>query len=143
MADFPSLDPFAIWRDLVSQVEKGVNDFADRGMKSDGVAKGMNKAMSATLIRKKITKELMQRYIEALNLPTRPDIQALGERLQVIEDRLIGMSVVLDRLAGGQPSGSAGLRSPAPSRTRKPPAPEPVAVAPAPVAARKSRKAAR
>lgn len=143
MAELPSLDPFAFWRDLVSQVEKGVNEFANQGMKSDDVAKGMNKALNATLVTKKITKELMQRYFEALNLPTRPDIQALGERLQTIEDRLIGISTTLDRLGGGQPLGHAGLSLPAPSRTRKPPVHEPVAVAPAPVIPRKTRKAAR
>ena len=143
MAELPSLDPFAFWRDLVSQVEKGVIDFAGQSMKSDGVANGMNKALSASLVTKKVTKELMQRYFEALNLPTRPDIQALGERLQKIEDRLIGISATLDRLAGGKPLGHAGLTLPVPSRTRKPPVREPVAVAPAPVAPRKSKKTAR
>ena len=143
MAELPSLDPFGFWRELVSQVEKGVNEFANQGMKSDGVVKGMNKALSTTLVTKKITKELMQRYFEALNLPTRPDIHALGERLQTIEDRLIGISATLDRLAGGKPLGNAGLPLPAPSRTKKPPVREPVAVAPAPVAPRKSRKASR
>ncbi len=143
MAVIPSLDPLSFWRDMVSQVEKSVNEFASEGMKSDEVAGGMNKAMNATLVTKKITKELMQRYFEALNLPTRPDIQALSERLQTIEDRLIGISASLDRLGGGQPLGRAGRSSPVPSRTRKPPVHKPVAVAPAPVVPRKRGKAAR
>lgn len=143
MAELPSLDPFGFWRDLVSQVEKGVNEFANEGMKSDGVVSGMNKALSTTLVTKKITKELMQRYFEALNLPTRSDIQALGERMQAIEDRLIGISASVDRLAGGKALDNAGLPLPAPSRTRKPPVRPPVAVAPPLVVPRKSRKAAR
>lgn len=143
MAELPPLDPFAFWRDMVLKVEKGVNELANQGMTSDQVVKGMNKSLSTTLVTKKITKELMHRYFEALNLPTRPDIQALGERLQVIEDRLIGISATLDRMSGGRPVGNAGLPLPKPSRTRKPPDREPVAVTPAPAPAAPRRRAAR
>jgi len=144
MPEPSSLDPFALWRDLVSQMEKGANEFADPGMKSDEFAQVMNKVLSASLAGKAMKREMLNRYFGSLNLPTRSDIEALGHRLQAIEDRMIGISATLDRLAGVKPRAGAGLSVAAPSRTRRPPPPvqdaTPAAVA-APAAARKSRKA--
>ena len=146
MPEPSSLDPFALWRDLVSQMEKGVNELADPTMKSDEFAKVMNKVLSASVAGKTLKREMMNRYFGALNLPTRTDIDALNDRLQAIEDRIIGMSATLDRLAGVKPRAGTGLTVATPSRTRRPPAPDaapsaPVVAAAPPVAARKSRKA--
>lgn len=139
MAQPPSLDPFALWRDLVSQVEKGVNEYADPALKSDEFAKVANKVLSASVAGKALKQEMMNRYFGALNLPTRTDIDALSDRLHAIEDRLIEMSATLDRLAGGQPRGASVS---APSRTRKPPPAVPdAAPAPPPAVARKRTKA--
>jgi len=146
MAQPSSLDPFALWRDLVSQMEKGVNEYADPAMKSDEFAKVANKVLSASLAGKALKQEMMNRYFGALNLPTRTDIDALNDRLQAIEDRLIGMSATLDRLAGVKPRAGTGLAVAGPSRTKKPPpiheaaATAQVATA-APAAGRKTRKA--
>jgi hypothetical protein len=152
MAQPSSLDPFTLWRDLVSQMEKGANDLADPGMKSDEFAKVANKVLGATVAGKAIKREMLNRYFGTLNLPTRTDVEALADRLQAIEDRLIGMQTTLDRLAGATPRADAGTSVAAPARTRKPPqAVQPVqpvqqpATPAAPAArgaaARKSRKA--
>ena len=134
MAEPKSLDPFALVRDLVSRIEKGINEVANPIMKSDGFSQGANKVMSAAMVAKKLAQDLTQRYFEALNIPSRSDIVALTDRLQALEDRMINMQTTLDRLAGG------GNRPalPAPSRTRKPPA-SVVEVTAAP-AARRTRK---
>jgi hypothetical protein len=141
MADAPTLDPFALIRGLVSRLEKGVNEYATPVMRSDGFAKGANRAMSAALLARKLARDLTQRYFEALNVPSRSDLLALNDRLQVLEDRMILIQSTLDRLAG-EPVGIAAL--PAPARTRKPPAPTPVAEVSAarskPAAPRRTRK---
>jgi len=137
MAQPVSLDPFSLVRGLVAQLEKSVNERSGPVMKTDGFAKGANRAMSAAMIAKKLSQELSQRSFEVLNIPSRADIIALAHQLQAIEDRMIGMQATLDRLAGG--SAKPGL--PAPSRTRKPPAPViEIAAAPAPARTR-TRKA--
>jgi hypothetical protein len=136
MAEPTSLDPFALVRDLVSRLEKGINEFANPLMKSDGFAQGANKAMSAAMVAKKLAQELTQRYFEALNIPSRSDVIALGDRLQALEDRMITMQSTLDRLAGGA-AGRPALAAPA--RTRKPP--EPVAEVVAASAPKRTRKA--
>ena len=51
MAQPSLLDPFALMRDLVSKIEKSVNEVANPLMQSDGFAKGANQAMSAAMIR--------------------------------------------------------------------------------------------
>ncbi len=138
MSEPASMDPFALWRDMVAQMEKGANEFANQATKSDQFTQGMNKAMSASLTAKKISDELSTRYLTALNLPSRADIEALGERLLAIEDRLIGMSAAIDQLAGVKVSTSTATQTTAPRRTKKPPVEEPVA--PAPTASRKKAK---
>ena len=135
MAEPISLDPFALVRDLVAQIEKKVNEAANPIMTTDGFAKNANRLMSAALVAKKLAQDLTQRYFEALNVPSRTDLLLLGDRLQAIEDRMIGMEATLNRLAGGG-SGRPGL--PAPVRTRRPPAPViEVVAAPAPKRTRK------
>ena len=135
MADPALIDPFALWRDFTSQLEKRANELANQATESDQFTGMMNKAMSASLVAKKTTNDLTNRYLSAMNLPSRADIDALGERLQMIEERLIGMSAVLDRLAGPKATAAAGLPTVGPSRTRKPPSEVPAAPVPTPAAA--------
>ena len=133
-----SLDPFALVRDVVSQLEKAINERAGPLMKSDGFASGANKVMSAAMVAKKLAQDLTQRYFEALNIPSRTDIIALTDRLQVLEDRMIGIQATLDHMAGAR----ARAALPAPSRTRKPPEPviEVAATPVAKVAPKRTRK---
>jgi len=128
MAESSSPDPFDFWRDLLSQMEKGVNQFANQGMKTDEFAKGASKLMTANAARKKITQAMVKRYCEEFNLPTRSDVEAVNERLQSLEDRLVEIATTLRRLADAQASGGVAT---GPARTRKPP-PEPAAEAAAP-----------
>jgi len=127
------LDPFALWRDLVSKVEKGVNEAAGPSLGSDEFVAAMNQALSASVAGTALKREMMNRYLRTMNLPTRSDVEALGDRLHAIEDRLIGMSATLDRLAGVRPGGSE-LATVAPPRTKRPPAPTPDAALAAPAA---------
>ena len=141
MAEPSPLDPFALWRDMVSQFEKGANRLTNETTRSDQFTQGMGKAMSATLAAKKISDEVSTRYLTALNLPTRGDIEALGERLLAIEDRLIAMSTAIEQLAGVEISTTVGAPTTSPRRTRKPPGE--VLVAPAAAVARGKAKARR
>ena len=121
MAEPSSLDPFSIWRDLVSEVEKNTNRLVTEATKSDEFNQGMGKAMTASLFAKKASDELAMRYLTAMNMPSRGDIEALGERLLAIEDRLIAMSAAIEQFSGVRVSTGAALPIAAPKRTRKPP----------------------
>jgi hypothetical protein len=133
MSQSSLLDPFALWRDLVSEMEKGVNDAAAPSLGSAEFVAAMNQALSASVAGKALKREMMNRYLRTMNLPTRSDVEALSDRLHAIEDRLIGMSATLDRLAGVRPGGS-GPGVVAPPRTKRPPAPMSDAALAAPAA---------
>lgn len=129
MNQFPSLDPMALWRELTAQWEKSTNEFANEAMASDPFRQGMHGGMNASLTAQKALGDLMARYLTLLNLPTRADIQALGEQLQRIDDHLANISRAVE--SGRRPAASAAADAPAkPRRTRQPPRPPPVAAAP-------------
>lgn len=136
MASQLPLDPTAMWRDAVAQWEKGVNDFASQTMGSSDFAKNMHGAMGTSLAVQKSFGELMSRYLTALNLPSRDEVAALGERLSGIESRLVRIASLLEKVAGPVEGGGAATAVP---RTKRPPPrveaaepePEPAAKAPA------------
>lgn len=64
-------DPVALWRDMLSQWEKGFKELA-----------GKNVAPPEFMA------TLMGRYLTAMNMPSRTDLAMLNERLQRIENQL-------------------------------------------------------
>ena len=115
-----TLDPLAHWRELVAQVEKGVNQFAGKAMASDGFAGGMNRLTWGPLVAKKLSTDLANGIAQRMNVPTRADMLALGERLQTIEDHLVEMRFLIGQLQGAPGGGNGAAVQP--RRTRKPPA---------------------
>jgi predicted RNA-binding protein with EMAP domain len=113
-----SPDPAAAFRELVSQWEKGINEFASRTMNSDEFSQAMNKATTASTSMQQQLGELIGRYLMTLNLPSRSEMMNIAERLQAIETGLHRVSSQLDRLAGSTAGdGPAG----GPPRTKRPP----------------------
>ncbi|MFH0130861.1 hypothetical protein ACGLHS_11680 [Variovorax sp. VaC1] len=144
MTQFSSLDPMAIWRELTAQWEKNTNEFANETMASDPFRQGMHGGMNASLTAQKTLGELMARYLTLLNLPTRADIQALGEQLQRIDDHLADIRRAME--GGRSPAASATATAPPikPRRTKQPPAaPQPTAAAKAPARKRPAGKRTR
>ncbi|QOF77942.1 hypothetical protein [Variovorax sp. 38R] len=140
MSQFPSLDPMAMWRELTAQWEKSTNEFANETMASDPFRQGMHGGMNASLTAQKALGDLMARYLTLLNLPTRGDLQALGEQLHRIDDHLAGIRRALEGGAGpAARTADAATAPPRPRRTKQPPAAAPVT--PVKAAAPKKRPA--
>jgi hypothetical protein len=143
MPDNAPVDPFAAWRDIVSQWEKSVNALANREMASDQFSGSMNQMMNVMLRAQQSVGDAMIKYLAALNLPSRADLIALGEQLGSIESQLsrIAVAIELQAQAAAPPPAAAPPaaapsnaapprtsppRSPArtsPPRTKRPPAP--------------------
>jgi hypothetical protein len=120
VAEPPSKDPAAAWRDLVAQWEKNLNDLANRTMGSDEFSKAINQAMSLSAGMQSSLSEAMDRYLASLNLPSRAEMAGVGERLHAIEERLDRVLALLQPPAGAaQPGGAAA--SAKPPRTKRPP----------------------
>lgn len=115
-------DPAALWREMLGQWEQGVNAMATQVMTSGEFSRDMNRVMSASLRIQKTSQELLGRYFDALNLPTKDDIRALGERLQAMEEQLGRIADAVERGAG---SSQSKLTTAAPMpRTKRYRAPE-------------------
>ena len=113
-------DPAAAFRELVSQWEKGFNEFASRTMNSEEFSRAMNKATTASTVMQQQLGELIGRYLMTLNLPSRAEMMNIGERLQAIETSLHRLSTQLEKLGGGRANSPAA----GPPRTKRPPSPE-------------------
>ncbi|WP_440532783.1 hypothetical protein [Variovorax sp. YR566] len=127
MNQFSPLDPMAMWRELTAQWEKSTNEFANEAMASDPFRQGMHGGMNASLTAQKALGDLMARYLTLLNLPTRADLQVLGEQLQRIDDHLARIARAVE--GGSGPAPTAQAAAPKPRRTRQPPSPPPAATA--------------
>ena len=131
MNQFSSLDPMAMWRELTAQWEKTTNEFANETMSSDPFRQGMHGGMNASLTAQKGLGDLMARYLTMLNLPTRADIQALGEQLQRIDDHLANISRAMEGSGRSATAPAAAHAPPKPRRTKQPPQPAAATKAPA------------
>lgn len=138
MAESSPFDPMKMWRDLVSQWEKGSNEFANQAMASDPFRQGMHSGMNASLAVQKALGEMMARYLSTLNLPRRDDLQAMGNQLQQIEVHLARIARLMEAERGAaRPAGAVVAR---PARTRRPPQHAAAAPPPAPARARSKKK---
>jgi polyhydroxyalkanoic acid synthase PhaR subunit len=126
MADQANIDPLAMWRDWVSNSERQWNGFLNNAMATDEFSQTMGRMMDVYLNVQKQMNEVMGRYLTLINVPTRNDILAVGERLSQIEDRLGSMEDTLR--AALQKAATASAAPPSngatpvvrPPRTKKP-----------------------
>lgn len=95
MASSPFQDPIALWRDMLDKWEKQANEAGNRLMGNEQFSGAMGKASTMPLQAQKLLGEFMAKYLATLNLPSRDDITALGERLSAIEDRLHKLTAAL------------------------------------------------
>jgi len=129
----PALDPMRAWRDWFVSAEKDWSEGLTALMKDETVAKTMGQDFNAALHRQQMFAEVIGQMLAKLNLPSRDDVLALGERMGRIEDGLAAVQASLSQLAAGAAGKAALPASARPPRTRKPPA----AAAPPSVAARR------
>ena len=122
MAD-KSNDPVALWQNMVGEMEKGFNAFANQAMASPQFSKAINQAGGVTAGAQKQLGDLMEKYLVSMNLPSRAQMVSMAERLQSIEGQLNEIRALLHQVhnnPGGSEDGYAG--APRPPRTKRPPA---------------------
>lgn len=146
-----AFDPLALWRDMLTKWETGFNDLANTNMASPEFSRFMNQATGVSVRMQHAMGELMGRYLTAMNMPSRADVVAVGERLQGIEDQLARLTALVERMSAGSSLAAAKPHA-GPPRTKRPgtalngpsPAPEAHAVvAAAPAAAAKPARRAK
>jgi hypothetical protein len=115
-------DPLALWQQMIGEMEKGFNAFANKTMTSPEFSKVMNQAGGVTAGAQKQFGELIEKYLINMNLPSRAQMVGMAERLQTIEAQLNEIKAMLQQMntgVGAPPGGLVG--TPRPPRTKRPP----------------------
>ena len=115
-------DPVAIWQNMIGEMEKGFNAFANKAMESPQFSKAMNQAGGVTAGAQKQLGDFMEKYLLTMNLPSRAQMVSMGERLQSIEGQLNEIRALLHQVHNnsGAPAGGYAA-APKPPRTKRPP----------------------
>jgi SMC interacting uncharacterized protein involved in chromosome segregation len=122
MAD-KSNDPVVLWQTMIGEMEKGFNSFANQAMASPEFSKVMNQAGGAAAGAQRQLGELMEKYLLAMNLPSRAQLVGMAERLQSIEGQLNEIKALLHQVHHNSAAPADGYGTPKPPRTRQPPSP--------------------
>ena len=121
MAD-KSNDPAVMWQNFLGEIEKGFNSFANQTMGSGEFSRTMNQLTGTSVGAQKALGDVMERYLVGMNLPSRTQIENVGERLQAIEGQLNEIKTLLYQVH--QNAGASEPLLPAaarPPRTKRPP----------------------
>ncbi len=118
-------DPSAIWRDWMTQSERQWNEFFNQMMGTEEFSQGMGRNLDVFLHFQKTMSEAMGPYLTAMNVPTRTDVLALGDRLLAMENRLAAIEAQLSTLQTSVEQGSTSSKSNTkPRRTKRPATPD-------------------
>src|SRR5581483_4661875 len=120
MAD-KSSDPVAIWQNMIGEMEKGFNAFANQAMSSPEFSKAINQVGGVSASAQRQLGDLMEKYLVSMNLPSRSQMVGMAERLQSIEGQLNEIKALLHQVHG-KSGGSPSPAPPRPPRTGRPPA---------------------
>ena len=121
MAD-KSNDPVAMWQNMIGEMEKGFNAFANKAMESPEFSKVVNQVGGVSAGAQKQLGDMMEKYLVNMNLPSRAQMVGMAERLQSIEGQLNEIKALLHQVhnSSGAPAGGYPA-APRPPRTKRPP----------------------
>lgn len=112
----PPTDPFAFFRDMVTQWETSANEWGNKVSSTPEAAQAMQAGTAFSIQMRAAMHDGMTKALDAANMPSKTDVAALGERMMAIEATLARIEAKL----GGSPA--AASAAPKVKRTRTPPA---------------------
>src|SRR6202165_5913423 len=101
-------DPVAIWQNMIGEMEKGFNAFANKAMESPEFSKIVNQVGGVSAGAQKQLGEMMEKYLLSMNLPSRAQMVGMAERLQGIEGQLNEIKALLYQIHGNSGAPAAG-----------------------------------
>jgi hypothetical protein len=120
MAD-KSNDPVALWQNMIGEMEKGFNAFANKAMESPEFSKVVNQVGGVSAGAQKQLGDMMEKYLVSMNLPSRAQMVGMAERLQSIEAQLNEIKALLHQVHSNSSAPEGGYpAAPKPPRTRRP-----------------------
>jgi predicted component of type VI protein secretion system len=109
-------DPMNMFRDVVNQWEKLANEYGSQLLARPEAAQAMHSVTSAGLQVQNAVQEAMAKVLNAANMPSKAEIETLGQRLTSVEASLARIEAML---SGGSHAASP-VSKPKPTRGRKP-----------------------
>jgi hypothetical protein len=103
-----SNDPVAIWQNMLGEMEKGFNSFANQAMASPEFSKVVNQVGGVSAGAQKQLGDLMEKYLVGMNLPSRAQMVSMAERLQSIEGQLNEIKALLYQAQQGSGAPAGG-----------------------------------
>ena len=113
----PPPDPFAMWREWVTQSEHQMNKVFNDMMGTEEFARASGSWVEAMTMFQQTMNENAQRYFQMAGVPTRTDVSELAERLTAVEERLQRIEALLATAIGRKEQNQPAR----PARTRRPP----------------------
>jgi len=113
-------DPAAMWQNMIGEMEKGFNSFANQAMASPEFSKVMNQVGGVTAGAQKQLGEMMEKYLVSMNLPSRAQMVSMAERIQGIEGQLNEIKAMLHQIHHNSLAPEGGHGTPRPPRTKRP-----------------------
>jgi polyhydroxyalkanoic acid synthase PhaR subunit len=92
------------WKQMAEQAEGQWNQYFNQMMGTEQFAELMGRSMERYLAQQQALGDSVDRALRAMNLPTRADFAALGERVAALETQLSLLTAEKQR-AARQPSG--------------------------------------
>src|SRR5260370_24837615 len=84
MAD-KSNDPVAMWQNMIGEMEKGFNSFANKAMESPEFSKVVNQVGGVTAGGPKQLGALMEKHLVSMNPPNRAQMVSLAARRPTLD----------------------------------------------------------
>src|SRR5580765_7376702 len=88
MASSQTLDPFEMWRQVVTKLEGGINSMANKSMNSEEFGRALAQFSQVSVGMQQTFEKVLDGYFKALRLPNQKDINALSAGLQRLEDKI-------------------------------------------------------
>lgn len=126
MADRPK-DPAAMFQSLLTDWERTFNSTANSAMGTEHFGKLLKGAAGVGLKAREVATDASRKYLATMNLPSRDELAAIGERVALIERQIGLLHAKLDLIAArlGAPLAEAPAPVARPPRTRRPEGPPP------------------
>ena len=88
MTESANLDPFEMWRQVVTKLEGSINSMANSSMNSEQFTRALHHFSQVSTGMQQTFEKVLDGYFKALRLPSQKDIAALADRLQRLEDKI-------------------------------------------------------
>lgn len=89
-------DPTSFGKDYFDEMNKKFIEQFNQALRNPSFLSEMSKQMASGIESKKVVDDSMKKYLEAMNLPTRDDIDKIMQYLQAVESRIVGIEEKLE-----------------------------------------------